>query len=72
MCSSPRSAHSWLIASSTSRGNTAPLGLLGEMVTMARVRGVIAAAKRSGSGTTPADTATGVAPARRIAISWLK
>jgi len=69
---SPRAAQQWLMASSTCRGMMLPLGLLGETVTIARVRGVMAAARRSGSGITPASTAIGHPPARRIAISWLK
>ena len=72
MCSRPRSSQSVLIARNTASGITTPLGLLGEMVTRARLRGVIAAAKTSGSGMGPASTPTGTPPANCTAITWLK
>ena len=55
-----------------SLGTMAPLGLFGETVTIARVRVLMACSSRSGSGITPASTATGLPPAMRTAISWLK
>jgi hypothetical protein len=61
-----------LIAANTWAGITTPLGLFGDTVTMARVRGVIAAANLSGSGIRPACTGTGTAPASCTAITWLK
>jgi hypothetical protein len=47
---------------------------LGDTVTMARVRGVIAAASAGTSSCQSSRTATGTGtqPAMRIAISWLK
>ena len=72
MWNNPLSAHRALIPASTRWGITTPLGLLGDTVTMARVRGVIAASKRSSSGIKPASTGTGRPPASWIAITWLK
>jgi hypothetical protein len=72
MWNSPCRAQSALIAASRSGGHTRPEGLPGEIVTIARVRGVIAAASRSGSGFRPAATGTGTPPASWIAITWLK
>ena len=74
MCQMPRAAQSSLTAVKSDSGYTAPVGLLGEIVTMARVRGVMASAMASRRSwyCSSVGTTTGRQPAITTAISWLK